>query len=61
MPNSLYNVASTFDTYIFQCIQSQMSVGQTAAAGLFQATCCCITILLTNFIVSKLDEDSAII
>lgn len=61
VPNSLYNVASTFDTYIFQAIQSQVSVGQTAAAGLFQAACCCITILLTNFIVSKIDEDSAII
>ena len=61
VPNSLYNVASTFDTYIFQAIQSQVSVGQTAAAGLFQAACCCVTILVTNFIVSKLDEDSAII
>ena len=32
-----------------------------AAAGLFQAVCCCATILLANFIVSKLDSDSAII
>lgn len=61
VPASLYNTVSTFDTFIYQSLQSQISIGQTAAAGLFQAVCCCVTILLTNFIVSKLDEDSAII
>lgn len=61
VPNSLYNVASTFDTFIFQALRSQVSIGQTAAAGLFQAACCCATVLITNFIVSKIDEDNAII
>ncbi|HIS79783.1 ABC transporter permease [Anaeromassilibacillus sp. An200] len=61
VPASLYNTVSTFDTFIFQSLQSQISIGQTAAAGLFQAVCCCVTILITNFIVSKVDEDSAII
>ena len=62
VPNSLYNVASTFDTFIFQNLRTNgMSIGQIAAAGLFQAVCCCATILLANFIVSKLDSDSAII
>lgn len=61
IPNSLYNVASTFDTYIYQALLSNASIGRTAAAGLFQAVCCCITVLITNAIVSKLDPDSAII
>ena len=61
VPASLYNTVSTFDTFIYQSLQSQISIGQTAAAGLFQAVCCCVTILITNFIVSKIDEDSAII
>lgn len=61
VPASLYNTVSTFDTFIYQSLQSQISIGQTASAGLFQAVCCCVTILITNFIVSKLDEDSAII
>ena len=61
LPNSLYNVASTFDTYIFMALQSQANIAQTAAAGLFQSVCCCITVLITNFIVSKIDPDSAII
>ena len=61
LPNSLYNVASTFDTYIFMALRSAANIGQTAAAGLFQSVCCCITVLITNFIVSKIDPDSAII
>jgi len=61
VPASLYNVASTLDTFIYQALQSRASIGQTAAASLFQAACCCVTILLANFIVSKLDPDSAII
>lgn len=61
VPNSLYKVASTFDTYIYMALQSNAPIGKTAAASLFQSVCCCITILLANFIVSKVDEESAII
>lgn len=61
IPNSLYNTVSTFDTYIYAALQSNTPIGQTAAAALFQAVACCITILLANYIVSKLDQDSAII
>ena len=58
VPNSLYNVASTFDTYVYQALQSNVTIGRTAAAGLFQAACCCATVLVANFIVSKIDEES---
>ncbi|MEG1677551.1 MAG: ABC transporter permease subunit [Clostridia bacterium] len=61
VPNSLNQVASTFDTYIYMALQSNVTIGKTAAASLFQSVCCCITVLLANFIVSKIDPDSAII
>jgi putative aldouronate transport system permease protein len=61
VPNSLSKVASTFDTYIYQALQSNVTIGKTAAAGFFQSICCCLTILLANWIVSKIDEESAII
>ena len=61
IPKPLENVASTFDTYIFLALQSNADIGRTAAAGLFQSVCCCVTVLITNAIVSKLDPDSAII
>lgn len=61
VPNSLHNVASTFDTFIYSALQGSTPIGRTAAASLFQSVCCCCTILLANFIVSKIDPDSAII
>ena len=61
LPNSLSKVASTFDTYIYNALRSNVTIGRTAAAGFFQAICCCLTVLLTNYIVSKIDPDSAII
>ena len=61
LPNSLHRVASTFDTFIYSALQGSTPIGRTAAASLFQSVCCCATVLLANFIVSKIDPDSAII
>lgn len=61
IPQSLYEVASTFDTFIFKAIQTNAPIGKTAAASFFQAICCCLTILFTNWVVSKVDEESTII
>ncbi len=60
VPNSLYKVASTFDTYVYMALQSNAPIGKTAAASMFQSVACCITILLANFIVTKIDKDSAV-
>ena len=61
IPNSLHKVASTFDTFVYSVLQGSTPIGRTAAASMFQSVCCCATILLANFIVSKVDPDSAII
>lgn len=61
VPNSLYKVASTFDTYVYMALQSNAPIGKTAAASMFQSVCCCITVLVANAIVRKVDADSAII
>lgn len=61
VPGSLYNVASTFDTYIYNALRSNVSIGRTSAAAVFQSVACCITILTANYIVSKVDDDSSII
>lgn len=58
---SLYNVTSTLDTYVFNALQKSTPVGMTAAATFFQSVACCLTILGANWIVKKLDRDSAII
>ena len=60
VPNSLNKVASTFDTYIYSALQGNAPIGKTAAASTFQSVACCITILIANFIVSRIDSDSAV-
>lgn len=61
IPSSLYTTVSTFDTYIYAALQSGTSIGRTSAASVFQSVACCITIMIANFIVSKIDADSALI
>lgn len=61
VPASLYNTVSTFDTYIYNALQTNTPIGKTSATAMFQSIACCITILLANYIVSKIDEESAII
>jgi putative aldouronate transport system permease protein len=61
VPQPLYKVASTFDTYIYNSLRQNMPIGKNVAASFFQSVACCLTILLANYIVSKLDSDSAII
>jgi putative aldouronate transport system permease protein len=58
---SLYNVVSTIDTYVYINLQNDSPIGMTAAATFSQSVACCITILLANQIVKKVDRDSAII
>ena len=45
---------------IVPCLIGPVGIGKTAAVSTFQSVACCITILLANFIVSKIDSDSAI-
>ena len=58
---SIFNAVATIDTYVFNALQSSTPIGMTSAATFFQSVSCCITILLANALVKKLDEDSAII
>ncbi|WP_230399472.1 ABC transporter permease [Novisyntrophococcus fermenticellae] len=58
---SIFNTTATIDTFVFNALQSSTPIGMTSAATFFQSVACCITILLANWIVRKLDADSAII
>ena len=58
---SIFVTTATIDTYVFNAIRSSAPIGMTSAATFFQSVACCITILIANAIVRKLDPDSAII
>lgn len=61
VPASLYNVSSTIDTFVYSALLSSTPIGMTSAVTFFQSVACCITILLANWIVKKIDKDYAII
>lgn len=61
IPASLYNVASTIDTYVYTALRSSTPIGMTSATSLLQSVACCCTILLANWIIKKIDSDYAII
>ncbi|MDR1787956.1 MAG: ABC transporter permease subunit [Treponema sp.] len=58
--NSLYTVTYTLDVYVYQQLKSA-TTGMASAAALLQAAAACATILFTNWVVKRLDADSAMI
>ena len=57
----IQRVTEVFDTYVFRMMQASIagSVGLSAAAGLFQSIIGLICILGTNFIIRRVDKESA--
>ena len=58
---TIFNSVATIDTYVFNALKSATPIGMTSAASFFQSVACCITILVANAIVKKIDNESSII
>jgi putative aldouronate transport system permease protein len=58
--SSLYRTVYTLDVYVYNLLRTS-TAGMAAAAALIQSVAACITILTVNFIVRKIDPDSAMI
>jgi len=58
--SSLYRTVYTLDVYVYSLLKTS-NTGMAAAAALVQSVAACITILLVNHIVKKIDPDSAMI
>ena len=56
---ALFPVTQTLDTYIYNALQGTHNVGMTTAAGLYQSVVGFILVLITNKVVSKIDNDCA--
>lgn len=53
----LLEVGDILDLYIYRAMAGNANLGYGAAAGLYQSVLCFITILLSNFIVKKIQPD----
>lgn len=57
---ALYEVTSVLDTYIFNGLTATGDIGMTAAAGLYQSTVGFALLMITNGIVRRFDNESAL-
>ena len=56
---ALYEVTDVIDTYIFRALKMLGDTGMSSAAGLYQSFVGFLLVLLANWVVSKIDEESA--
>lgn len=58
--NSLHEVTYTIDVMVYKMLKSA-TVGMASAAAFFQSAMGCVTILIANWVVRRIDPDSALI
>ena len=57
--SQLYPATRTLDVYIYDALKNLNNIPMSSAAALFQSVAGCITIMIANAIVTKIDADSA--
>lgn len=58
--SSLVSVTQTIDVYIYKALIGSSNVNYSSAAALFQSVLGCITIIISNLVVKKIDPDSGL-
>lgn len=57
---ALYATTDVLDTYIFRALRVTGDIGISSAVGCFQALAGFVLIMVSNFVVRKIDSDSAL-
>jgi putative aldouronate transport system permease protein len=57
---ALYEVTSVLDTYIYNALAVTGDIGMSSAASLYQSLVGAILLLLSNFVIRKLDKESSL-
>lgn len=56
----LYNTTQTIDTYVYRALMEMNNVGMSSAASVFQAVLGFILVMLSNFLVRKVNPENAL-
>ena len=56
----LYSVTQTVDTYVYRALMEMNNVSMSSAASVFQSVVGFLLVVTSNFLVRKIDEDSAL-
>lgn len=57
---TLYNVTNVIDTYVYRGLKTTGEIGMSTAAGLYQSVVGFVLVMISNFVVRKIDKDSAL-
>ncbi|MBN2984146.1 MULTISPECIES: ABC transporter permease [Cohnella] len=57
---TLYSVTNVIDTYVYRGLKTTGEIGMSTAAGLYQSVVGFVLVMVSNFIVRKIDKDSAL-
>ena len=57
---ALYSVTQTIDTYVYRGLMSLGNIGMSAAAAFYQSIVGFCVVLISNFIVRRIDKDNAL-
>ena len=58
--SQLFSTTGILDTFVYNQLINLGDVGMSAAAGLYQAVVGCVIVFICNFVVKKVDPDSAL-
>ena len=58
--STLYPVTDVIDTYVYRALLTLGDPGMAAAAGLYQSVVALVLVLLSNKLITKLDEESRV-
>lgn len=56
----LFSVTNVIDTYVYRSLRESGNIGMASAANLYQSLIGFILVLSSNFVVRKIDKDSAL-
>ncbi|MGG1942895.1 ABC transporter permease subunit [Paenibacillus polymyxa] len=57
---TLYSVTNVIDTYVYRGLKTTGEIGMSTAAGLYQSVVGFVLVILSNYVVRKIDKDSAL-
>ena len=56
----LVEITQTFDVYIYKALLERPNINMSSATSLLQSVCGCITIILANIVVKKIDPNAGL-
>jgi len=57
---TLYSVTNVIDTYVYRGLKTTGEIGMSTAAGLYQSVVGFALVMISNYVVRRIDKDSAL-